>query len=112
MVNPVYPLFVLELDDHSFREVTEASGLDWCERIDIEDGLFEGWDSSGRHFSLEWDQVQNRPSVTLENDPNVEGLCEAVEQYVKRIATLKKIPDYLADPSRLKARAAELSRAC
>jgi hypothetical protein len=60
MTTPVYPLFILELDDHSFREITDASGLAWYERQDIENALYEGWDSKGRHLRLEWDPHHKR----------------------------------------------------
>lgn len=56
MPRPYWPVYIIARDDLSFREVLSERDLDWYECIDIEEGMYEGWDSSGRHFILECDE--------------------------------------------------------
>lgn len=98
----VFPVFVLEIDDHSFREVVDISGFDWYERPDVEDGLYEGWDSSGRHFRLGWNKIQACITIIFTEASNARDFREAVNEYAFRMKDLTKRPGYLVDPDYLK----------
>lgn len=100
----VFPVFILEIDDHSFREVVEINGFDWYERPDIEDELYEGWDSSGRHFRLAWDKMQARSTIIFTDASSGRSFREAVNEYVLRMGDLKKRPGYLVDPDYIKSK--------
>src|SRR5579864_3356791 len=90
-----YPIFVLEKDDRSFHKIDSPTGLDWFERIDIEDGLYCGWDSDAQYFDLVWDKPTHRPTLAL-HDRDPEGFNSEAVAYEHGYALAKKKASLLA----------------
>lgn len=107
---PTYPIFVLEKDDFSFREVAFVGELDWYEWPDIAEGLYEGWDSSGRHFTLVWNSASGTREIVLDDQPSVTAFWQAVEKYAERFGKLSKKPRGLCEPSALAEKVDEIAR--
>ena len=89
MRKPVFPIFMLAKDDYSFCEYQSFADLSDCEWPDIEEGMYEGWDSTGRHFKLLWDRQNQRRVVELEEHPDFKSFEDAVEEYIRRYANSK-----------------------
>ncbi len=107
---PVYPLYILEKDDFSLREVTSQEGLDWYEWPDIEADLYEGWDSSGRHFSLAWQPGSKTRELLLDEAPTLTKLRQVVIEYAARVGRLASKPWGLCDPAEMLQRVGEIER--
>ncbi len=101
MSRAAYPLYILEEDDFSFRQVQSELELDWYERTDIEDELYRGWDSHGHPFRLTWDIGKRRPDLELSNQPDWEGFESAVERYLIRTKSVDNFPPGYCNPSYL-----------
>ena len=108
---PDYPLFVLEKDDHSFREVKNYEELSWYEPIDVRDRLYEGWDSSGRFFRLLWDERGRKRIVEVQERFDIMAFEVAVQKYKDALSSTKKrVPKHLCAPEYLEAKIAELKK--
>jgi hypothetical protein len=79
-----YPIYVLERDDFSFREFTCSEDLLFCEREDVLEGLYDGWDSCGRHIAIHWDDGRDIPTALVDQENSVGAFTEAVERYAER----------------------------
>ncbi len=76
-----YPLFILEKDDLSVRMIKDSNELGWYEQIDIEEGLYAGWDVFGHPIELYWERKMG-PQIRLVNDSQqIDKLKEAVLNY-------------------------------
>ena len=76
-----YPAYVYWKNDLTFLRVSEES--DWLHLFEISDVLWEslyGWDSSGRHFALKWDEKEARPKP-FPGQSDLAGFRTAVEFY-------------------------------
>ena len=63
---PVAPIFIADGDDiMAFSSIEDAAK--YVEAIDVNDGIYEGWDAQGRVLSLEADAVTrfNAPPVRI-----------------------------------------------
>ena len=106
-----YPIYVLERDDFSFREFTRTDDLDFCERDDVLDGLYEGWDSQGCHIAIDWDENRDLPMALIEQENAAGEFAIAIERYadlcdkqgVKFDTRKKASKTKLCDPSYLRA---------
>lgn len=89
-----YPILVRALDDRSLRFVHNPSReeLGWYERVDIDDGLYDGWDSAGAYFKLRWDEQSRLPSTEIVKPHDLDGLCLEAARYSEAMAHLKKKP--------------------
>jgi len=110
MKTAAYPIFVLEKDDYSFREVASPKDLNWYEWPDIVEGLYEGWDSFGRHFVLAWNFAMRTPEVILEEQPDVAAFKQAVTEYAERYGRLISKPRGYCDPDALKQKVDEIEK--
>lgn len=80
-----YPLFILEKDDLSMRIILEPKDLNWYEKIDIDEGLYNGWDIKGYPFNLVWDESQSSPKIEITREhPEIDQLCNAIKDYARR----------------------------
>lgn len=76
-----YPLFILEKDDLSVRMIKDSSELSWYEQIDIEEGLYVGWDVFGHPLELFWERKIG-PQIRLVNDSRqIDKLKESILNY-------------------------------
>jgi hypothetical protein len=111
-----YPIYVLERDDFSFREFTCTDDLDFCERDDVLDGLYEGWDSQGCHIAIHWDENRDLPTALVEQENAAGKFAIAIERYadlcdkqgVKFDTRKKASKTKLCDPSYLRARLGQI----
>jgi hypothetical protein len=78
-----YPIYVLERDDFSFREFKSPEQLAFCERVDVLDRLYDGWDSMGRHFTIDWDDCRDEPTVRAAEETSLNAFSGAVERYAE-----------------------------
>jgi len=78
---PIYPVYVLAKDDFSFHQFNSQAYRDWCEQPDIEDGIYEGWDSMGRHFSLTWNTERRKPAIVLSTEQDTSSFLRAALEY-------------------------------
>jgi hypothetical protein len=69
-----YPIYLLERDDFSFREFTCLRHLEFCEKDDVLEGLYEGWDSNCRHFMIP--SQTSEPVLSKRGEPLVARLTE------------------------------------
>jgi hypothetical protein len=111
-----YPIYVLERDDFSFREFTRADDLDFCERHDVLDGLYEGWDSRGCHIAVHWDEIRDLPTALVDDENGAGVFAVAIERYaelcdnqgVKFNMRKKASSSRLCDPMFLRARLGQI----
>lgn len=76
-----YPLFLFERDDGSFRTMKSPHDLWFCEQVDIEDGLYEAWDSRGCHCRIEWQLPHGPPMAVMDNEDAVADFERVVNKY-------------------------------
>jgi hypothetical protein len=78
---PVSPIFIYPEDDPTYLRMHDdaLTAASWYEEIDIEAGLYSGWDVTGRPLKL----VMNpKPKVVLTDDkPRLEELRAAILSY-------------------------------
>ena len=79
-----YPLFLLVLDEFTFYCIRSPLELSDCEEPDVKDGLYEGWDSTGRHFRVIWNDLTHSPEAIPEEARSVREFAEAVRLYRAR----------------------------
>jgi hypothetical protein len=79
-----FPVFILAKDDLSMDMVTEPKDLNWYEKPDINDGLYEGWDVNGYLLKISWDKRLGPIVTVCNNEPQIEKLQEAIYDYAKR----------------------------
>lgn len=70
-------------DDRSIRMVSSSKELKWYEKIDIEEGLYEGWDVSGYLIKLVWDSQLGPKVEILEERPYLDQLRNAIKEYAQ-----------------------------
>ena len=76
-----YPAYVFWKNDLTFVRVSDDS--EWLHLFEISDVLWEdlhGWDSSGRHFTLEWVEKESRPRPNP-GESDLIGFRTAVDFY-------------------------------
>jgi hypothetical protein len=78
-----FPIYVLERDDFSFREFSCLRHVDFFEKDDVLGGLYEGWDSSGRHLNIHWDDDRDTATVLVDEHRSVGAFSDAVERYAE-----------------------------
>ncbi len=79
-----YPIFVLAKDDRSIRMHSSENDLNWYEQIDIEDMLYQGWDSAGIPIDIYYDVKSKRVCIKSgSNTPQLDQLKRVLEQYAK-----------------------------
>jgi len=76
-----YPIYVLEKDDFSFREFGSTRDLEYCEREDVLSGLYEGWDSTGSHLVITWNEALDLPLAVADDERALTAFKQAVERY-------------------------------
>ncbi len=80
-LDAVYPVFILENDDFSFRAFFSADELRFCEKEDVLCGLFTGWDSRGHRLTILWDEVQDEPVPIADEGDSLDSFSVAVDKY-------------------------------
>ncbi len=77
--------------------------LGFSAKIDIEEGLYEGWDSQGRHFTLSWDKENKKRLVHLSEGLDIDTFKKTVEKHILMYANSKhRRGFYEADGQRLR----------
>lgn len=81
-----YPLFILAQDDRSLYKINCKRDLDWFEKIDIEDGLYCGWDKDGYPIKIIWSLINGAEVEIVEEKSRLEDLKNAVLNYAREYA--------------------------
>ena len=105
----VLPIYIFERDDLSFRKFDEFSDVYFCEKIDVLESLYEGWDSTGRHLAVVWDELADCPALR-EGEENLSGFIDSINAYSDacKVAGISfsekhgKKKNELCDPSELR----------
>jgi len=82
-MSPKYPVYVFDNDESSFREFAYPSDLLYCEKPDVLDGQYKGWDSAGRYFDLVWDESADTARI---NFPKGQSLQNSLNQFIKHVS--------------------------
>lgn len=86
----LYPLFIIVKDELRVDIVTTPKDLNCYERIDIEEGLYAGWDKKGYPIKISW-QHKVGPKVEITQEiSQVDKLRETILTYAK--CTRPKVP--------------------
>ena len=89
-----YPLYILSKDDFSIRIFKSSKELVWMDEVDIEEGLYSGWDSEGYPFRVLW---TDNVGVKFEQTSNLsqpEEMRRAFFKYVDKCSAYYR-PDKL-----------------
>lgn len=80
-----YPLFIMATDDKSIKKFDSWDKLkNWYEQIDIEEGLFLGWDLNGYPFKLVWDKSQSSAMIETTGElSEIDQLRNAIRDYAR-----------------------------
>ncbi len=78
---PLYPLYVVERDCLAVRNVQEYAQLDYYERIDVEEGNYFLWDSSGTRFEMTWSEPDGCPSFTMVRSGDIDCMALVASIY-------------------------------
>jgi len=71
-------------DDKSIEKFDSWDKLkNWYEQIDIEEGLFIGWDIHGYPIKLIWDSQLGSKIEILETEPHIDQLINAIKNYAQ-----------------------------
>lgn len=87
---PEFPLFILTKDEMSIHMVNSSKELSFCERIDIEEGLYEGWDVKGHPIKILWDSKYGPKAKNIQESIQSDKLREAILNYAKHYRS--KVP--------------------
>jgi hypothetical protein len=79
-----YPLYILSKDDFSIRIFKSSKELVWMEDVDIEEGLYSGWDSEGYPFRVLWTDNVGVKFKQTSNLPRSEEMRQAFFKYVDK----------------------------
>ncbi len=64
LVGPIaYPIYVVAKDDFCFFTMAAQADLRHGEEIDIEDGLYQGWDGEGGYLEILRDDALKEPTA-------------------------------------------------
>ncbi|MEW6088081.1 MAG: hypothetical protein AB1498_07220 [bacterium] len=82
-MKPEYPIFILTKDEMSIAMLVNSKELNFYEQIDIEEGLYEGWDVRGYPIILSWDKKYGTKIEITKEITQLEKLEEAIINYAK-----------------------------
>jgi len=85
-----YPIYLLDRDSFSFRELCTPNDLLFCEQPDVLDGMFEGWTTNCNHFDVLWNFTERVPFINVSSSNDVDSFLEAVLNY-ERLCNNNKI---------------------
>lgn len=91
-----YPLFIFAQDDHSMGIIYDESGLNHCEKPDIQDGLYVVWDRTGERLSLQWDDGSEKAALS-QGYPDKENLLNSYKIYKCKYYNFKSKKNILCD---------------
>ena len=79
-----YPVFIQASDDKSIDLIETREKLGhWYEQIDVEDGLYIGWDSKAIPFTLEWQKEVGSVPRLIRMTAEPENLKQALLTYAQ-----------------------------
>lgn len=106
------PLFIIARDDLSLYFLPSLERLLYhVEQQDIEDLLYEGWDSTGLHFEVHWVPQTSGIVAAPISEINAEGMLQMARKMVIRgQGTSGYQIEYPADPRQMLQAAERLTR--
>ena len=83
-MEPQYPVFILANDDLSINMIMDPKQLSgWYEKIDVEEGLYRGWDVNGYPLRVLWDPAVGTKVEICGDFPQEDKLREAILDFAK-----------------------------